>query len=393
VIANFEKAYPSINIAPPPAYGAGTPFYSKLTTSLEGGTGPCLTQIEYDHVPFYRDANDLLNISKYMAPYQKDFPAWVWGQVSYSGGVYAVPEDIGPMGLMYQPGVLKKYGLAVPTTWSQFASEAVTLHKDNPKIYFTDFLDDADWVESLFWQAGAFPYLESSNGDWTVNLDGPIEQKVMTFWGNLVKDDGAAFVSDGSPDFGHDVAADNFASMVGAAWAPTYDVDAYLPANSTQEWAVAQMPQWTAGSHASSNWGGSANAVTKDCPSADVADAVTFATFIDTSKSGLAVDESPATTTGGGRGLFPATLARTSVPEFLAPVPHFTGRINQDFSTYAGQVPTKFEWSPWDTVFVNDMTTQLAAAQGGKQSWGQALAAVQSEVVSYAKSAGYSVSG
>ncbi len=157
--------------------------------------------------------------------------------------------------------------------------------------------------------------------------------------------------------------------MIGAGWSPTYMVDAYLPTGSTQQWAVTQMPQWTAGGHAAANWGGSTNAVTKDAPADVVKDAALFAAFINTSKSGLAIDESPATPAGGGRGLFPAALARASVPQFSAPVPHFAGNINAQFSTYANNVPTKFEWSPWDTEFGNFVTTQMAKAAAGKESW------------------------
>ena len=82
VIANFEKAYPNISIPKPPEYGSGGTFYSKLTTALSGGTGPCVTQVEYDHLPQYLGAHDLVNISQYVNKYKKDFPAWVWGQVS-----------------------------------------------------------------------------------------------------------------------------------------------------------------------------------------------------------------------------------------------------------------------------------------------------------------------
>ena len=157
--------------------------------------------------------------------------------------------------------------------------------------------------------------------------------------------------------------------MVGAGWSPTYMVDAYLPKGSTQQWAITQMPQWTTGGHASANWGGSTNAVTKDCPAADVKDAAMFAAYINTSKSGLAVDEKPATPSGGGRGLFPAALDRASLPEFSAPVPHFSGNVNAQFSTYADNVPVSFEWSPWDTELGTFLTNEMGKAAAGKEPW------------------------
>jgi multiple sugar transport system substrate-binding protein len=394
VIANFEKAYPNISIPKPPEYGSGGTFYSKLTTALSGGTGPCVTQVEYDHLPQYLGAHDLVNISQYVNKYKKDFPAWVWGQVSQRGGVYAMPEDIGPMGLMYQPSVFKKYKLPVPKTWSQFASDAVALHKANPKMWLDYFApNDADVLESLWWQAGARPYVLEPNGTWKVNVDGPIEAKVLNFWGNLAKEGAVKIDNDFTADWGHHISQDYYAAMVGAGWSPTYMVATYQAPNSKQRWAVTQMPQWTPGAHATANWGGSTNAVTKDCPAKDVKYAALFAAYINTSKSGLTIDEKPATSSGGGRGLFPAALARASVPQFNRPVPYFIGNVNAFFNKYAEQVVTNFEWSPWDTEFGNFVTTQMAAAAAGKESWDKALQVTQSQLVSYAKSAGYSVQG
>jgi len=157
--------------------------------------------------------------------------------------------------------------------------------------------------------------------------------------------------------------------------------------------AVSALPQWTAGAQAGANWGGSTNGVTKDTPSDLVADAALFAGYINTSASGLTVDEKPATASGGGRGLFPASIQRASVPAFTAPVPDFTGDVNQTFSALSAHVPTDFQWSPWDTEFGNYVTTQLAAAAAGKEPWAKALQVTEQQLLSYAKTAGYSVEG
>ncbi|MBO0834216.1 MAG: extracellular solute-binding protein [Actinobacteria bacterium] len=393
VIANFEKAYPNIKVTVPPNYGSGATFYPKLTTALAGGTAPCVTQIEFDHLPQFLAQHDLTPITQYVSQYKSDFPGWVWNQVSQNGQVYAMPEDIGPMALMYQPSVLTKYNLPVPTTWAQFASDAVALHKADPSQYLTYFApNDADQMEALWWQAGAFPYQVQSDGSWKVNVNGPLEQKVMQYWGNLVTEGAVKVDQDFQAAWTHHIAQDNYVAMIGAGWSPTYMVDAYLPTNSTQQWAIAEMPQWTAGAHAAANWGGSTNAVTKDCPSNLVKDAATFAAYINTAKSALSVDEKPATPSGGGRGLFPASLARASVSEFSAAVPHFSGNINAQFSQYAANVPVKFQWSPWDTELGTFLTTEMGKAAAGKEAWSQVLVNTQSQLVAYAKSAGYKVS-
>jgi multiple sugar transport system substrate-binding protein len=393
VIANFEATHPGIKVSMPPDYGSGATFYPKLTTAMAGGTGPCVTQVEYDHLPQFLAQHDFVAITQYVSSYKQDFPSWVWNQVSQNGQVYAMPEDIGPMALMYQPSVLSQYHLPVPATWAQFASDAVALHKADPSMYLTYFApNDGDEMEALWWQAGAFPYQVQSDGSWKINVDGPAEQKVMQYWGNLVSEGAVAVDQDFEADWGHHIGADKYAAMVGAGWSPTYMVDAYLPTGSNQQWAIAPMPQWTAGANASANWGGSTNAVTKDCPAADVKDAATFAAYINTAKSGLAVDEKPATPSGGGRGLFPAALARASVPEFAAAVPHFSGNINQQFSAYAANVPVSFEWSPFDSELTTILTNEMGKAAAGSESWSQVLSATESQMISYAKSAGYTVS-
>ncbi len=346
--------------------------------------------MEYSELPQYIAAHDLTNIAQYVSSYAKDYPAWVWGQVSQGSAVYAVPEDIGPEGLMYQPAVFKKYNLPVPTTWSEFALDAAAIHKADPSMYLDPFvLNDPSILESLWWQAGARPFVLEGNGTWKITVNGAVEQKVTDFWANLVKSGNAPVDNDFTTEWTHHIAQDRYAAAIGAAWGPAYVISANLASNSTQEWAVTQLPQWTAGAHATANWGGSTNAVTKDCPSQDVKDAALFAAYINTSKSGIAIDEESGTQ--GGRGLFPAALARATVSQFNVPQPHFTGNVNAAYNTYAGQVVTNWEWSPFDAEFRSFMSTQLASAIAGKQTWDQALSAVESQLVGYAKSAGYSV--
>ena len=63
------------------------------------------------------------------------------------------------MGLLYRKDIFDKYHLAVPTTWAQYAQEAATLHRANPKIYMTDIPpNDPGEFFGLMWQAGARPF-------------------------------------------------------------------------------------------------------------------------------------------------------------------------------------------------------------------------------------------
>jgi hypothetical protein len=84
---------------------------------------------------------------------------------------------------------------------------------------------------------------------------------------------------------------------------------------------------------------------------------------------------------------------RDSIPQFSKPVPDFIGQVNATFAANAENVPTNFEWSPWDTEFGNYITAQLPAAAAGKESWTKALQVTQQQLVAYAKNAGYQVVG
>lgn len=392
VVANFEKHHPNITVKTP-TIGAGDALYSKLTTALSAGSGaPDVTQIEYEHFPEFMVKHQLVDISQYVDKYKNDFPSWTWKQVSSQGAAYAVPEDIGPMGLVYRPDVLNKYHLPVPATWDQFASDAIKLHQKDPSVALTYFpINDGGYISSLFWQAGAKLFHQNSAESWTVSIDNPVSRKVIDYWGKLIKQGAIPAISDFTPPWQNKVAKGGYAAYLAAAWSPTYEIDEYVTNKVPQKFAVTQMPQWKAGEHANANWGGSTNAVTKQ--SKHPKEAAEFAAFINTDKSGLTIDEKPATKAGGGRGLFPASVNRAKIGAFSAPIPNFVNKdVNGNFSKYAANVNTGFEWSPWSTYFFSALQKELQSAVNGKQSFTDALKNTQSAVVKYAKAAGFQVS-
>lgn len=392
VVANFEKHYPTIKVLHP-TVAAGHALYSKLTTALAAGSGaPDLTQIEYDHLPQFTAKHSLVNIAKYVSQYKSDFPSWVWNQVSSNGAVYAFPEDIGPMGLIYRPNLLKKYKLPVPSTYATFATDAVALHKADPSVYMTYFpANDGNYIASLFWQAGAQVFHQSSSGTWTVAIDSATTRKVINYWGNLIKKGAIPESTDFAPAWESQIGKGMYASYLSAAWSPTYEIDEYVKAGS-QHFAVTHMPEWSAGHLVNANWGGSTNAVTKQAKHPRAA--ALLASFIDSSPSGLQIDEKPATKAGGGRGLFPADIHRASVPAFSQLTPNFvTPNVNAVYSKYTANVDEKFQWSPWTSFFNSEISSQLQDAISGKESFDTALKNTQAAVVKFAQGEGFTVHG
>ena len=64
----------------------------------------------------------LVDLSAYGANDVKgNFSEGAWKDVSSGDGVYAIPVDGGPMGMIYRKDIFEKYGITPPTTWDEFA--------------------------------------------------------------------------------------------------------------------------------------------------------------------------------------------------------------------------------------------------------------------------------
>jgi multiple sugar transport system substrate-binding protein len=380
----FEKSHPNIKIKLQNV-GSGSAEYTKLTTALKAGSGaPDVVQIEYAFLPQYELSGKLVDLSQYGANNLKsNFVPWVWGQVSQGSKVYAIPQDSGPMGLLYRTDIFQKYHLAVPTTWAQYAQEAIQLHQANPKIYMTNFsASDGAWFTAFVWQAGSHPFTVNGT-NLTIHLDDAPALQVADYWGALVKAGAISTMSDWSNDWYADLQNGTLATWITAAWAPT-DLEGFA-AKSAGLWHAAPMPQWTPGAQASSNWGGSTDAVTTQ--SKYPAQAAEFAEWLNTNQSSVA-------TLCEKLYLFPTQNSELSSPSFNTSSSFYGGQnVNQVFAQSSQQVNTSFQWSPFEDYVLTQLQNQLASAAQGKITFEQALHNAQNTVVSYAKSQGFTVNG
>src|SRR5439155_110898 len=75
------------------------------------------------------------------------------------GQVWAIPQDSGPMGMLYRKDIFDKYGITVPKTWDEFAAAARKLHSAAPNVYMTNLAQSQAGVWcGLLWQAGVKPF-------------------------------------------------------------------------------------------------------------------------------------------------------------------------------------------------------------------------------------------
>jgi multiple sugar transport system substrate-binding protein len=378
----FEKSHPNIKVNLVNA-GQGTPEYTKLRTALKAGTGaPDVVQIEFQYLPTFELTGKLVNLAQYgAAAYKNDFVPWTWAQVSQGSKIYAIPQDSGPMALLYRTDIFAKYHLAIPTTWAQFQQEAVALHKANPKLYMTDFAaNDGGWITALLWQAGVYPF--KVNGTTLgIDINSPQAKKVIKYWGGMVK----AGVVQTLPDFttsGYTaLATGTEAAWVSAGWGPVFLSG--LAAKTSGKWHAAPLPQWTAGAHASGNWGGSTDAVTTQ--SQHPKEAAEFAIWLNDNVQS-------ATMLNTVNSLFPVTKAVLDNPSFNAPLPFYGGqKVNGIFAAASREVDLNFQWSPFQDYVYTQMTDDLGNAVNGKTTFAGALDTLQQNLVSYAKSEGFTV--
>ncbi len=380
----FEQSHPNIKVKLVNA-GQGTPEYTKLRTALKAGSGaPDVVQIEFQYLPTFELTGKLVDLSQYGASDVKnDYVPWTWAQVSQGSKVYAIPQDSGPMGLLYRKDIFDQYHLPVPTTWDQYAQEAIQLHKDNPKIYMTDFPpSDGAWFLALAWQAGSRPF-KANGTNLTINFNDAPALKVADYWDNLIKAGAVQTSADFTNDWYAALGNGTIATWPTAAWGPVFLSG--VAAKSAGKWRAAPLPQWNAGDTAEGNWGGSTDAVTTQ--SQHPKEAAEFAIWLNH-------DKDSAMMFAQKQFLFPTLTSVLDDPSFDAPSDFYGGqKVNEVFIAASKNVDTTYQWSPFQDYVYTQMTDQFGPVINGKSTLDQAIQNLQTNLVNYAKAQGFTVSG
>ena len=382
-VALFETKYPQIKVdwVNP---GSGSTLYTKLTAALQAKAGiPDVTQMEYQYLPTYLLGGNLLDIKPYVGSMAGLYPDWVLSQVSLNGGVYAIPMDTGPMGMLYRQDLLQQDNIPVPTTWDQFATAATAFHQAHPDKWLTEIPANefAVWL-GFFWQAGAKPFTYDGKQTVGINLTSDQVKKVIDYWQPLI----ASGAIDTSPDWTDQwYAALNdgtYAALLSASWAPAFLVSA--APDTVGNWRVSPLPQWDASKQTSANWGGSTLAVTT--ASQNPIAAAELARFIDQ-------DPACANIQVTDQSLFPSLNSMLSDDSWANQKPAFYGgqAVNQEFAQISQTVNTDWQWPPFLDEVSSTFTDTLAKATTDKGDLWAAVQAWQAALVKYAQDQGFTV--
>lgn len=221
-VALFEKKYPKIKVNVVNA-GQSAAEYTKLQTAVKAGSeGPDVAQVEYFALPELALSKRLVNLKDYgAAALEPKFAASAWSQVSMADGVYAVPQDSGPLAMFYNKKVLDELKIEPPRTWAEFEAAAVRIKESDPKRFITSIdPGDAGGVDSLIWQAGGRPFQRKDASSVSVNLQDTGTRKTADFWTSLINRKLVDTAPGWTNEWWQSMGSGQYAMWIIGAWAP-----------------------------------------------------------------------------------------------------------------------------------------------------------------------------
>ncbi|MFE4832454.1 ABC transporter substrate-binding protein [Streptomyces sp. NPDC056672] len=367
VVALWNKKNPDIQVE---MKNISNDQYGTLGNALKADKAPDLAQVGYDELPNLRTQNAFVDVSACSdaTAAKSKFVPWTWSQASFGDtGVFAFPQDTGPMALYVRSDIFKQHGLTVPKTWDEYAADAQKLHKADSDLSITFFdPNNAEWFNGLLWQSNAEMY--SYSGDkWHVTVASDQSKQVAEYWQKLI--DAKLVRTDlahGSTQMYAAYQKDQIASYVGAAWGYSMFRD-NLP-DQAGKWSIVPMPTW--GSNAASgDWGGSTVAFMKG--SKHLYESVKFNSWLNTDPEALALENKLG-------GLYPAATAGLDLPALSQGVPYYNNeKIFDVFADSSKNIDTGFTWGPTQKTVNLALQDAVAKAAAGSGTLTDALSAAQ----------------
>jgi multiple sugar transport system substrate-binding protein len=367
VVALWNKKNPNIQVE---TKNISNDQYGILSNALKAGKAPDLSQVGYDELPNLRTQSAFVDASACSAATaaKSKFVPWTWSQTSFGGtGVFALPQDTGPMALYVRSDIFKKYKIAIPTTWDEYAAAAAKLHKADSSLDITFFdPNNAEWFNGLLWQNNSQMYSYADN-KWQVTVASEQSRQVADYWqkliaGKLVRTD----LANGSTQMYAAYQKDQIASYVGAAWGYSMFRD-NLP-KQAGKWTIVPMPTWGSNG-ASGDWGGSTVAFMKG--SKHLYESVKFNTWLNTDPEALALENQLG-------GLYPAADAGLQLPALSKGVPYYNNeKIFDVFADSSKKINTSFAWGPTQKTVNLALQDAMAKAAAGDGTLSDALATAQ----------------
>ncbi|WP_194919378.1 ABC transporter substrate-binding protein [Catenulispora rubra] len=386
-VPNMDKVVDAWNASHPDVHvtfskqAGGDSEAQKVLTAAKANAMPDVIQAEYQEIPTMVSNNVLADISGQANAVQGKFAPAIWNQVTLgSGAVYGVPQDTAPMLLFYRKSLFAKYGLSVPKTWDDYAKLAAEVKQKAPNSYLANFPSvDPGEFGGLAQQAGA-KWWSASGTTWGVGINDAPTKKVAAFWDGLLKAGQIDPENAWTPAWNKAMDDGTILSWTAGVWGPgTLEG---VAADTKDDWGVAPLPQWDAGSNVTGDWGGSSMAVTTDSKHKDAA--AQFVVWMNTDPAALNLLVSQG-------GIYPADTdaqAGIAAPTFLPSATDFASvakaaAASAATATWGPDVSTAY--SAYDDVIGKTLTNKTALPD--------AFDTIQQTVLADMKKNGFTVSG
>jgi multiple sugar transport system substrate-binding protein len=381
IAASFEKKHPNVTVKVVNA-GTGNDQYIKLQNAIKAGSGaPDVAQIEYYALPQFALSDSLVDLSDFGFDGLEDkYTASTWGSVKLDGGVYALPQDSGPMALFYNQTVFDQYGLTVPTTWDEYIETAKKLHAANPEAYITNDTGDAGFTTSMIWQAGGKPYSTKNNTDVTIDLQDEGSKNFADTWSQLTQNDLVSPVSSWSDEWYRGLGDGTIATLAIGAWMPGNLISGVPEAAG--DWRVAKMPTFEAGVPANAENGGGGDSILKQSKNKLVA-----AGFLEY------MNEGEGTQISLDKGGFPSTVSDLESDAFLGQSSDYFGgqKINEVLADSINDVVPGWSYLPFQVYSNSIFNDTVGQAYADKADLNEGLKAWQKATADYGNDQGFTV--
>lgn len=354
----------------------------KVEAAVDAGAGPDLVQLSTHNLPDYIIQGRVIDITEWVSEDEANYTPASWASVSFDGAVYGIPQGIGPAGLMYRTDIFEQYGIAVPSTWTEYVDAARALHAANPDVYIANLSPSeiGQWAQEI--QQAESSWYGIDGDAWELGVNDAGSQLVAERWQTLLDEGLVTTQQMWTPEYWALVNEGKIASISYAAWFP--GILAENAAGTSGKWAIAPLPT-NEGSTNSGDSGGAAVVVLKNTEQAEAA--AEFASWLNGS------DDTQDTFITVG-GLFPSTLNGLASPALLQSSEFYNGQvINEVFIEAAGNTPATWVEGPNYGAIQTALLDEFAKVVAGELTFLEALDKAQAAGVADLEARGLSVVG
>lgn len=378
----YNEANPDVKVTVVNA-GNDNAHFEKVRNAIAAGSGiPDAFFIGPGLIPAFASQGQIQELGQFGADeHADDQTEAAWKAMSSDGKVYGTPAGIGPIMMYYRTDIFEQYGIAVPATWEEFEAAAVKLNEVAPDVKITNFPSDYNIFDGLIAQTGQQSWGAEGDDTAIINIDDTGGQQVAAYWQSLLDRGLVSTEPFLTPEYNQAFSQGKLAALIGGSWLPL--VMQPNAGDSAGKWAVAPVPQWTAGENATGDAGLAGYAIPKGAPHPqEAADFLFWLTGSDESVSMLADLQSQT----------PSYVPVLTSEDWLSfQDPFFGGQEARRVVAEAAQGTVPMSYSPVHDYAGPQLAEALGQVVTGELTTQEALTQVQKAVAAFAEEQGYTV--